>query len=379
MPENHNAFPSPPQQTAAPSDAPLSHTSGSWAPLLEFRGKGSELFWIYLKNICFTILTLGVYSFWAKVRVREYLWNNTFLWGEPFEYTGTGKELFISFLIVLPAFIAFTFLYQWLINIVPIFAIIAMPLLLFFLVYFAVYRTIRYRLTRTKWRGIRGNLGGSAVKFACMATLYMIIGICSLGLLMPWAIARTTSYQMNNVHFGNHRTQFTGRARALYMPYFMLLGGIIALGAAIFGVVYLSIDPEAMAYAYGPYGINDITPFITIGIGYVAFIIGVFLVQSFFEAAVARWFFGNMSFRNIRMRSVLQGTALFSVRLVNIGLLLVTLGVAYAWTHVRMLRLTINAVQFSGPAELDTLVQDTMPAPKRGEGLLEALDIDLAL
>ena len=98
-----------------------------------------------------------------------------------------------------------------------------------------------------------------------------------------------------------------------------------------------------------------------------------------FEAAVARWFFGNMSFRNIRMRSVLQGTALFSVRLVNIGLLLVTLGVAYAWTHVRMLRLTINAVQFSGPAELDTLVQDTMPAPKRGEGLLEALDIDLAL
>lgn len=379
MPENHNAFPASPQPEAHAGFAGSPRAPGAWAPLLQFRGKGSELFWIYLKNICFTILTLGMYSFWGKVRVREYLWSNTCLWGEPFEYTGTGKELFISFLIVLPALIVFTFVYQWLLGIAPMFAIIAMPLLLFFLLYFAVYRTIRYRLTRTKWRGIRGNLGGSATRFACMATLYMLMGICSLGLLIPWAIARTASYQMNNVHFGNHRTHFTGTARALYVPYFMLLGGIIALAAAIFGIGYLTIDPKSMQRAYGPYGITDPTPFIMIGLGYLAFIIGVFLIQSFFEAAVARWFFGNMAFRNIRMRSVLQGSALFSVRLVNIFLLLLTVGLAYAWTRVRMLRLTINAVRFSGPAEIDTLVQDTLPAPKRGEGLLEALDVDLAL
>ena len=51
-------------------------------------------------NLLLTIVTLGIYRFWAKTRIRRYLWSQTEFLGDRFEYTGTGKELLIGFLIV---------------------------------------------------------------------------------------------------------------------------------------------------------------------------------------------------------------------------------------------------------------------------------------
>jgi hypothetical protein len=63
-----------------------------------FRGEGKELFGIYFVNTLKTIFTLGIYRFWAKTKVRQYLWSNTVFAGDSFSYHGTGKELFRGFL-----------------------------------------------------------------------------------------------------------------------------------------------------------------------------------------------------------------------------------------------------------------------------------------
>jgi uncharacterized membrane protein YjgN (DUF898 family) len=39
----------------------------------EFRGTGGEYFRIWIVNLLLTILTLGIYSAWAKVRQLRYL------------------------------------------------------------------------------------------------------------------------------------------------------------------------------------------------------------------------------------------------------------------------------------------------------------------
>ena len=49
------------------------------APLLKvqqlsFTGTGSEYFRIWIVNLLFTILTLGIYSAWAKVRKLRYFY-----------------------------------------------------------------------------------------------------------------------------------------------------------------------------------------------------------------------------------------------------------------------------------------------------------------
>src|SRR5262249_60228612 len=52
-------------------------------------------------NFVLRILTLGIYHFWGKTEVRRRIWSAVRLNGEPLEYTGTGKELFLGFLVVL--------------------------------------------------------------------------------------------------------------------------------------------------------------------------------------------------------------------------------------------------------------------------------------
>ncbi len=63
---------------------------------IEYVGTRGELMPIVLMNLLLTILTLGIYHFWAKTNIRKYLWDKTRFDGEPFEYTGTGGELFMG-------------------------------------------------------------------------------------------------------------------------------------------------------------------------------------------------------------------------------------------------------------------------------------------
>src|SRR5262245_26897471 len=90
----HSAQPTPPP-------LPRAHT-------LEYVGPTGTMFGIFYKNLFLTIFTLGIYRFWAKTRLRRFQWTNTRIDGEGFEYTGSGKELFLGFLkavvILVPVF-----------------------------------------------------------------------------------------------------------------------------------------------------------------------------------------------------------------------------------------------------------------------------------
>ena len=65
---------------------------------ITFAGQPWSLAGLGFYNTLLTLLTLGVYSFWGRTEVRRRLWSMVRLNGEPLEYTGTGKELFLGFL-----------------------------------------------------------------------------------------------------------------------------------------------------------------------------------------------------------------------------------------------------------------------------------------
>ena len=52
----------------------------------EFRGRTGEYFRIWIVNALLTIVTLGIYSPWAKVRAKRYFYGNAFVAGANFEY-----------------------------------------------------------------------------------------------------------------------------------------------------------------------------------------------------------------------------------------------------------------------------------------------------
>jgi len=53
---------------------------------LIFKGNAREYFRIWIVNLCLTLFTFGIFSAWAKVRKKRYLYSHTKLAGVPFQY-----------------------------------------------------------------------------------------------------------------------------------------------------------------------------------------------------------------------------------------------------------------------------------------------------
>ena len=72
---------------------------------VQFNGKGGEFFGIWIVNVLLSIITLGIYSAWAKVRTKRYFYGNTLIAGDNFEYHATPMQILkgrlVAFAIVL--------------------------------------------------------------------------------------------------------------------------------------------------------------------------------------------------------------------------------------------------------------------------------------
>ena len=118
------------------------------------------------------------YRFWLTTDIRRFLWANTELTGETFEYTGTARELLLGFLIAIailvPVYAAFFLLALGLGSLGQLANLIALVVLTL-LGHYAVYRARRYRLTRTVYRGVRFHQSGSAWHYAVCALFWWIV------------------------------------------------------------------------------------------------------------------------------------------------------------------------------------------------------------
>jgi hypothetical protein len=178
MTDNENAAMAPQPE---PSHTPLQSFGVQQHPPLLFDGPRRPLFWLLLRNFLLTIVTLGIYRFWAKTRVRKFFWQRTKLLDEPLEYLGTGGELFVGFLIAIVVLVPFGAVYsllQFLMvgmeGALPIIIQVVYYTIIAFLIPVAIYRMRRYRLTRTAWRGVRFGLDGSALRYAVISFAYTV-------------------------------------------------------------------------------------------------------------------------------------------------------------------------------------------------------------
>ena len=266
-----DAGPSHAQSHAQPHSPAQPHTID-----ITFDSKGDRLFGLGLVNGLLKILTLGIYSFWGKTEVRRRIWSFTRLNGEPLEYTGTGKELFLGFLIVFGAIllpvllVGFAVVYAFPGNKTAIASYQAAVYIAFFmLVGNAIYRAQRFRMSRTRWRGIRGSLEGRPAAYAWayfwtlvapfglvallsglvswatgprVGGLIVIIGFIAALWIFPWRANKLQGLMTNNMRFGDRPFSYTGTPGPLYKRYFFAWAGS--------ALVYIGAAAAAIAYAY---------------------------------------------------------------------------------------------------------------------------------
>lgn len=235
-------------------------------------GHRSALFWLALKTGFLTVLTLGIYRFWMRTRLRRWYWSAVRPGGHPLEYVGDPIEKLLGFLfaVVVLAF------YIGIVNLILMFASFSLfqdnvaayasslvgviPLW-----FFAQYRARRYILARTRWRGLRFGLQPGAWGYAWRAFGHWIVTILSAGLLMPRMTFWLEKYKADRTFFGSERMVQGGTWTMLYpamKPLFLalgigLLGGsvilldnipagtglcVIAAFVGLYGLVYYRVE-----------------------------------------------------------------------------------------------------------------------------------------
>ncbi|KAF1046263.1 MAG: Inner membrane protein YjgN [Herbaspirillum frisingense] len=220
----NDAFPATPATAVAPPNPER----------FVFTGRGSEYFRIWIVNLLLSIITVGIYSAWAKVRRLRYFYDNTKVADTSFDYHGNpiailkGRVVAVVLLVAYNAAIAIS-------PILGLIAVIAIALAAPWL----IWRSLQFKLYNTSYRGIRfgfrGNAGGAYKNFL----LWPVLGMLSVYLLAPMAHQRFKRFQHNESRFGTTYFSFHGSVGAFYKTYLIGLGfwlaGFVAILAAFAG------------------------------------------------------------------------------------------------------------------------------------------------
>lgn len=285
-----------PMDDSIPATSPLQDPFASAAgeKAFDFHAARSTYFTMLLKFLVLQIITLSIYRFWAKTHVRRYLWSSTEFLGDRFEYLGTGKELFIGFLIAIVILIPLFIVGQ--IPVVNIVYAIVVP----FLIHFAIFRLWRYRLTRTSWRGLRFGMDQDAAKYAGMAILWSIATLFSVGIAYPWMQAYLTRYKMNRVSFGTTNFQCTITGSQLFLYYLGSLICILGMSSLIMIPYFSLIGAGGQWFSQ----INEMSWELSI-IGIPVFI-GLLFISGWLQVKIANKIIGEIRLGRCKFSSHLQ-------------------------------------------------------------------------
>src|SRR6202171_2582999 len=94
---------------ASGSESPSQESSARAPEQLQFTGSGSEYFGIWIVNMLLTIVTLGIYSAWAKVRRLQYFYRHTEVAGSSFDFHGSPTSILVGRVIALVMLIAYNY------------------------------------------------------------------------------------------------------------------------------------------------------------------------------------------------------------------------------------------------------------------------------
>ena len=224
------------------SEPAQSSPEGTGLPAVRFTGSGREYFGIWVINTALTLLTLGVFSAWATVRTRRYFYGNTWLGDSAFNYTARPWTILIGRVIVVGVLIAL-----WLAELVSIAYYVIGTLVLFSLYPWIAVRARAFRLRNSFYRHVCWGFEGSyatAAKYYCLGP---IVGVLSLGTMVPYIAMRRDLFLIENSRFGTSECAFGVKAGKYYGIYFATFGIFVA--GVVVNVILVAALPAGAGLA----------------------------------------------------------------------------------------------------------------------------------
>jgi uncharacterized membrane protein YjgN (DUF898 family) len=305
---------------------------------LSFQGKGGEYFGIVIVNWLLTVITLGIYYPWAKAKQIKYLYGATSLNDDRFLFSGTGKEMFIGFvktMLIFGVILGLFYTLFFLVN--QVLALIVLYLLLFLVMPLAIHGSYRYRMSRTSWRGIRFGYRGDKWEFFVKYLKWIFLTIITLGIYASWMEIKSREYIFGNIKAGDAQFKYKGSGSEFFL--LNLKGYLLTL--------------------------------ITLGI-----------YMFWWEKDLFNYLYGNLSIEKgetkIQFKSTATGGGFFKLEIVNLLILVFTLGLGFAWVITRTMSFYTKHIELTGDIDLNSLEQTEEEYNNAlGDDLTDFFDINL--
>ena len=287
----------------------------------KFNGRAGEYFAIWIVNLCLSVLTLGIYSAWAKVRRKRYFYGNTLLNDSAFEYLANPVAILKGRLIVVAAFVLYSVGNQFdpLVGaVVTLVFVIAVP--------WVVVKALRFNARNTAHRNVRFGFAGSYGGWLVRVGLPALAAFITLGLAFPYFLYRKDKYIVEEHAYGAARFAFHGTAGAYYWASFKVF--LVGLGFLI-GTI------------------------LTLGIGAIPLYI---LARAYAVATMARVRWGNTTLGELRFACDWTTGGLFGLYFVNLLALIGSFGLLVPWTAIRSARYHLENLSLAPAAAIGSFV-----------------------
>ena len=343
----------------------------------EFSGSGGEYFRIWIVNILLSIVTLGIYSAWAKVRNKQYFYGSTTLQGASFEYTANPVNILKGRILVVLVLV----LYQLVTVFAPILAAI-MALGLVFLFPWVVVQALKFNARYSSFRNLRFHFDGGYGESFRYYILWTIFSVFSLGLAYPYAIYLRKGFTINRSRYGDTSFEFSGRARYFYVVYLLavlvviglvvgvsvLFGGLVAV-TGLFGGSETAGDPERMRVAmyFG----------LAINMAMFAVFLGAAVVV---QTAITNHVLSHTRLGPVQLDMRMDPFKVLWIQLSNVVAIVLSIGMLIPWAKVRIVRYRLSCLSLLASEPLDGFVaSERGKITATGDEMGEALDLDLGL
>ena len=333
-----------------------------------FTGNADEYFKIWIVNVALTICTLGIYSSWAKVRKKRYLYGNTLLNGSPFEYHGDPIKILKGRLIVVGGlllyfattpFLPFIEDFSWLLF------LLILPLLVVIARNFNA-RNSSYRNIRFDFRARYGE--AYEVLFGLS-----LLAILTAGLAYPYLTCRRSEFVVSHNRYGT-----TPLALSWHRPISKFYGFYVKVGfwGFAWGVI-TAVLIGGLAWVIGAiFNVPTFGYFSTLflGSGYLVSL-GAF---AYLKSEITNFVWSNVTLGKHRFESSLVDEQMIWLYISNALGILFSLGLLIPWATIRTIRYRLAHFKLLASSDLDEFVasqQEKVAAT--GEEASEFFDVDI--
>jgi len=327
----------------------------------EFQGQTGEFFKIWIVNLMLSIVTLGIYSAWAKVRTRKYFYSNTLLMNTPFDYLADPIKILKGRLFAL----ALILIYSFSAVISPVFQGI---IILIFIPLFPwiIIKALKFNLYNSAYRNIRFHFNADYLKALWIFIgLPLVVGL-SVGLAYPYFVRERKKFVLDHSAYGTSKFELSATTSQFYSVYLKFLALMMIIGLLITSIYYSAQFGDIA-------GIMLLPALLLI---YPAFM----LIYIYLYTTITNLSINNTTIDQYHFESHLETVKLCWLYFTNMLAIMFSFGLLIPWAMIRTARYRISCLVLLADSEINTFIAaEAERADAIGEELGDILDIDVGL